>query len=84
MSVNHLNMNVLAAIRTGGFNANSLIREDPADRQGFKASLCKPPLVPLDTYEVLRWQVIKWRKGCDMVCSGAKPHGRLDRHQVVQ
>ena len=51
----------LTAIQAGRIDLNSFTREDPADRQGFKTSLCEPSLPAVNSNQVLRGQVVE---GC--------------------
>ncbi len=50
------------AIETGSLDMNFFIGKNPADRQGFEASLRIPFLLAVDRNAVLRREVIEWRK----------------------
>ena len=66
-TVLHLNMHRFTTIQTGGCNVDRFTRKQPADCQRFEASLGKPLLLPVDGDAILRWQIVKRRKGDDVI-----------------
>ncbi len=82
--VAHNNAHGLTAVQTGGVDLNRFTREDPADRQGFEASLSKPFLLPVDRDAVLCRQVVEWREGSDQIGIGVEPIGHFHMHQIIQ
>jgi len=61
-AISHNNLHGLTAIQTRRIDLDRLSWKYPADRQGFKTSLCKPFLLPFNSDTVLRRQIVKWRK----------------------
>lgn len=62
LTVAHRDAYRLAAIETGGIYPYRFTRKDPADRQGFEASLGEPSLVSVDGDAVLRGEVVEGRE----------------------
>jgi hypothetical protein len=62
VSVMHNYAHGLTAIQAGSVDLNRFSREDPADRQGFKTSLCKPFLLSVYRKAILGRLIVEWRK----------------------
>jgi hypothetical protein len=71
-------------IQTGRIDLNSLTRKHPADRQGFKTSLGKPFLMPINRKTVLRRQVVERSKRRNQVRFRVKPNGQFGVHQFME
>ena len=61
-SIAQNNFHGLAAIQTRRIDLHCLSWKYPADRQGFKPSLCKPFLFSVHSKAVLRRLIVEWRK----------------------
>ena len=72
--VTNNNPHRFSAIQARRVNLHSSSREYPADRQGFKSSLCKPFLLTVNSNPVLRRLIVEWREGGNEVGSRVKPH----------
>jgi len=75
ISVTNDDAHRLTTIQTRRIDLNSLPRKDPADRQGFKTSLCKPFLMPINSDAVLRRQVVERSERGNQVRFRVKPNG---------
>jgi hypothetical protein len=62
IAVTHYDAHWLTAVQTWGIDLYRFARKGPADRQGFKTSLCKPFLLPVNCDAVLRRQIVEWCK----------------------
>ena len=60
--VTHHHAHWFTAIKTGRFDLNRFTWKDPADRQGFEASLREPSLVSVNGDAVLRGEIVE---GCE-------------------
>lgn len=56
------NTHVFSAVQARSVDLNRLSGEDPADRQGFKTSLRKPLLLPVNSNAVLCGLVVERRE----------------------
>jgi hypothetical protein len=79
-SVSNDDTHGLTTIQTRRIDLNRFARKDPADRQGFKTSLCKPFLMPINREAVLRRQVVEWGKRRNQVRFRVKPNGQFGLH----
>jgi hypothetical protein len=61
-AVAHNDPNRLAAIQARRINLYCLSRKYPADRQGFKTSLCKPFLMSIHGKAILSRLIVEWSK----------------------
>jgi len=62
IAITHHDAHLLTAVQAWGVDLNRFSGKCPADRQGFKASLCKPFLLPINRDTVLSRQIVEWRK----------------------
>ena len=84
LSVPHLHGKRLSAVQAGGVDANLFPREEPADRQRFKASLTVPFLPAVDRNVVLGRQMVKGGKRGDVVRPRKEPAGDPGIEEIVQ
>jgi hypothetical protein len=83
--VAHQNLHRFTTIETWSIYLYCFVREHPADRQGFEASLGEPFLVPIDGDAVLVGEVVEWGEGRNQVCIRVKPYWHLAVvHEVME
>jgi hypothetical protein len=83
LAVPLLDDNHFVAVETGSLDVDGLAREEPANCQRLKPSLCKPSLLPINGDLVGGRYVGKRREGRNPVRIRVEPHREVGGAQVV-